>query len=791
MKRLFSTFIVIGAFIAADAQTIISVFTLTAQSPKVVMTGTAGEAAFLTSNGKKMTALSELVISQVQDSVIAEQIIMSAAACPSIKTIRFEGCHFSGISGAIRMLTTVENMALIQCPELNTDQAFGLFSEMQNLHSLYYESATISYLPKSFGRLRLLHTIELVNQDLSLADGYNLNTKNKAELYKTDSLALGFGTDVLRLKYSCYDLNLGKQHLDVMRDLLQGVVGAKNQFKSNNLSSSFNKKHPLVKPPFVGLDVRRNLYQIHAQNGGRFMYPSGTQVLIPRNAFVDAQGNPVNGNVTIDYREFRDQVDILVSGIPMKYDSAGKVGDFESAGMFEMNASVNGQEVFLAEGKSIGVEFAVVDTAGSYNFYELDPKKGWVYKEKPGELYSIESNNTDQKKIYSDAAYLYNFYLSNRRVSSGKITDLTLFDQRYADTGYYFTNRKGRPFYTGKKVKPWRYAYITLRKTKTDKDHVLFLIQDVPNRYDRYTNKHDELSALRSVQWRLDGSYKGTSFNKLFGKRRGINDFRIKYLGGNDFVLEIKDLQGFQELAVVPVRLNNQGKEEELNTKDCNRLYRQYFRQLNNRKKRHDRAIVYEQRKLAKQKTKRKQQTRADSVRIWNNVKSSMSTDEKNFDFNQWNQYVRDYKENQMKERNASEASIATMVRSLSIDGFGIYNCDQIRQLENPVEVFALVEDANGKRIRTSQIYVIDRKVNAVLSYSENGKSGSTLIAYSPSSDNRMMCEDKGVLYVGKSAAFGQERPNYGSIRTFTLDAVPTGQTVGDLRTILLSNESQ
>ena len=38
------------------------------------------------------------------------------------------------------------------------------------------------------------------------------------------------------------------------------------------------------------------------------------------------------------YREYLDQKDVFLSGIPMNYDSADVRYNFESGGMFEMNA---------------------------------------------------------------------------------------------------------------------------------------------------------------------------------------------------------------------------------------------------------------------------------------------------------------------------------------------------------------------------------------------------------------------------------------------------------------------
>ncbi|HRD40305.1 MAG TPA: hypothetical protein PLC65_16880, partial [Bacteroidia bacterium] len=78
-----------------------------------------------------------------------------------------------------------------------------------------------------------------------------------------------------------------------------------------------------------------------------------SKIKVPQNAFVNKAGPDIIGDVEIQYREMHDQADIIASGIPMTYDSAGTKYHFESAGMFDIKASQNGEQVFLKHGKQI------------------------------------------------------------------------------------------------------------------------------------------------------------------------------------------------------------------------------------------------------------------------------------------------------------------------------------------------------------------------------------------------------------------------------------------------------
>jgi len=138
-----------------------------------------------------------------------------------------------------------------------------------------------------------------------------------------------------------------------------------------------------IDPPLQGADIIPDNYTIDALNGGVFEYWTGTKISIPDSAIVDENGTLVTGEVIISYREFHDPVDFFFSGIPMDYDSAGVNYIFKSAGMMEILAYKNDNQVFLKPDEEIDVEMASYHDGTEYNLYELDTnKKNWVFKGK-------------------------------------------------------------------------------------------------------------------------------------------------------------------------------------------------------------------------------------------------------------------------------------------------------------------------------------------------------------------------------------------------------------------------
>lgn len=144
-----------------------------------------------------------------------------------------------------------------------------------------------------------------------------------------------------------------------------------NTFNTTN-NKEVNTKKNFIAPPAKKLDVPYNTYKVNAQKGGELAHHTKSKIKVPKAAFVNKEGKEIIGDVEIMYREFHDQADIIASGIPMQYDSAGTKYTFESAGMFDVKGYQNGEEVYLKQGKPITVELASRYTDDRYNQYYLD-----------------------------------------------------------------------------------------------------------------------------------------------------------------------------------------------------------------------------------------------------------------------------------------------------------------------------------------------------------------------------------------------------------------------------------
>ncbi len=130
-----------------------------------------------------------------------------------------------------------------------------------------------------------------------------------------------------------------------------------------------------ISPPFENINVDYQKFTIDPKQGATLVNSSGTKLSIPANAFVKKDGTPLDEDVEIQYREFRELDELMVSGIPMTYIHGGHKANFITAGMFELKGqTVTGSEIEIANDKTIDVDMAsaTASNADGVDFYYLN-----------------------------------------------------------------------------------------------------------------------------------------------------------------------------------------------------------------------------------------------------------------------------------------------------------------------------------------------------------------------------------------------------------------------------------
>ena len=162
-------------------------------------------------------------------------------------------------------------------------------------------------------------------------------------------------------------------------------------------SCQTNPKHT-IQPPFENVAIQFESFQFDPTEAHTFALASGTRIHVPANALVLANGKLPAGEVELKYREFHTAAEIMVSGIPMAYDSAGKQFDFESAGMFDLRGFQGTETLQVATGKALEVELASERNETDFNSYRFDEAAGeWTFLNRS----EVQANAYKSKAIAS------------------------------------------------------------------------------------------------------------------------------------------------------------------------------------------------------------------------------------------------------------------------------------------------------------------------------------------------------------------------------------------------------
>lgn len=131
-----------------------------------------------------------------------------------------------------------------------------------------------------------------------------------------------------------------------------------------------------INKPFPEIKTKVEKLEFNAAIGGTFKLASGSSLKIPAFAFVDKKGEPITDSVKIEFEEYHDATEILLSGITMKYNLNGEEKPFESAGMFKIDGKCKNEEIEVAKGKFLNIDIVSKEKENNYDFFQLDKQSG-------------------------------------------------------------------------------------------------------------------------------------------------------------------------------------------------------------------------------------------------------------------------------------------------------------------------------------------------------------------------------------------------------------------------------
>ncbi|MFN8288463.1 MAG: hypothetical protein U0V74_17025 [Chitinophagales bacterium] len=195
---------------------------------------------------------------------------------------------------------------------------------------------------------------------------------------------------------------------------------SKNQFK--------------LQPPIPALDPEFSEFSLNAEQGGEFSLPSGTKIIVPANVMVHKDGTPVTGSVNLTYREFHDAPDAFMAGIPLTYtDDKGQHRMMQTAGMFEIRANQNGEELAIADGKNVTVNLASGNNDKDFSEFTFNENTGTWTQTEPSEV----TANADKQALQNTVSKLEEQGKKLDKKNYFVLNYTALLDVYYGDSVWY------------------------------------------------------------------------------------------------------------------------------------------------------------------------------------------------------------------------------------------------------------------------------------------------------------------------------------------------------------------
>ena len=537
------------------------------------------------------------------------------------KTIIFENCDLSGLTESLDMFSELAEVHLLSNCTFYENNLFELLKNCP-VKRICIQKKDIELVTDSLYLLK-----DLVSLQVSSNNVFSLPNK-------TEKIQIEFNGNV-RTVDLVYFGNFYKENKN-KTVLVNHPSTVKQKVKSLPMAC--------IKQPIPGIDINDTVYNFNAMAGRTIFYESGSEITIDKNAFVTLSGQNYTGNVKLFYREFRNPVEIMLSGIPMSTKVGEKMELFKSGGMYEISAfDVNGDELKTKSDTSIKINFALTDTSENFKFYSLNNNGSWTTTDvavKP--VIAKKDNASDATRAVRE---YYGYLLSNIRNTA----DTTSYEARFANKNYLYTYRKDNlqttkdsiryfptygTMFNRQKNKNKAFFRVKFVKLTKEKEIIFTIVKANKNNYD--VPKH--ILPLLNRTYVYTGSLTKEEFRATYNRKLLCWDLRLNSIG-NGIDLTIKTDRSFIGLKGKAVTLTDDGTcyvSKKTNSVLCNTILRALYGESKRFNKK-ERMAPYNYNDLNFPMITAEEK----DLLAYNYSKKYQNKDEKQLDFKGWKTYVK------------------------------------------------------------------------------------------------------------------------------------------------------
>lgn len=553
---------------------------------------------------------------------------------------------------------------------------------------------------------------------------------------------LATGIDPVNIRFSSFGEERPVDSDRALNRRVEVIAEAKNTTSSDEQfqSAEVAARGCLVNPPLPESKLPVERFEFEASRKQEIRVSSGTILLIPAHAFVDPDGQEVDGKVNLTYEEFHDRAEVFLSGIPMKYDSLGRELPMETYGMFRILASNKNGQLDLGPGKSINLEFVSGSSSTNVNFYHLDPRHGrWMDLGKA----ELASAAADRSKANSFSPAEEHYLDLTNGVHEVKRDDNSLED-RFRSDEYVCEKRAAeklrslregglrekRSYKKAMRELPAFKIKVDPTKSGEDRNWVKFTLED---RHLNGNRNREWKTAFKTHIWQYAGNMTRSEFIQKFHHSE-FQDLRISLDETKDIVtLELKNLDGVESIPLYKINKGERNPKmfsemfDEMLDEGTKRMLAKRESHFEKRFKTYQAQLKLRERRLEKEADREfamaQDRWERDLEWAWEESRELMTPSEMEYSFSDWDEHCAFESKKQRRDSEIQFASQATVVRQLSIATCGIYNCDRIKDLVSPVAANANFV-ANGNVLDWYEAFVFDENLNSFVKYSaENSES--------------------------------------------------------------------
>ncbi len=405
-----------------------------------------------------------------------------------------------------------------------------------------------------------------------------------------------------------------------------------------------------VKPPFPKIQVPHEqivLLPTDFRKEQSIRFEGGTELTIPGNALCLKDGSEVTEPVRLGYMLLDNAYEVMLSGIPMTYDSAGSQNLFQTAGMFRLEAkTLSGKEVVLKEGNAMRLTMPTADNSGRYNDYRFDEQEGkWTFQNTSANPVNIAITSRDSVKLrtvnemFYDADFAYTHAKKSRRA----ITRLCLNHRRGHLSCYHHEPFKVIP----KRIKTVYFKTSAVR-AKEDQEGMVYFKAEKSKYYWAF---NPEWKVFERWNFKAKDWSELKSFRNQYKVNKRYNDLRLIWEGGNEVLFLLKHNNGLDSLRAEA--WDSEGRYAPVVQRSFARRYKRYSRELKKREECHEAYL--------KRVTRFSGRTRMGGA------------------------------------------------REIKLPDFGIYNCDRTYLMASPKSYRSLsFTAADGRKLNPSSLLVLD-----------------------------------------------------------------------------------